>query len=246
MPTKQKAFLFETEDAEKYGVEAAVVLHAIRFWIEKNRANNRHFHDGRTWTYNSTKGWADLFPFFSERRIRTILDRLVEIGVLVKGNYNEQRFDRTLWYAFAEDGESNSENRQMHLPQIANGCDENREPIPEYIPELIPEIKEKEITKVISKEKSTTPYGEFGEVHLTDEEYKRALEKYDGDPDKLAFAIQLLDEWLVGNDKAKKKTKSCYITLVKRTNWIRKRVDEEYVPRRYIEKDFDDRVIKVF
>jgi len=39
---------FEVEDAEKFGVNAAIILSNIKFWISKNRANEKHQHEGRT------------------------------------------------------------------------------------------------------------------------------------------------------------------------------------------------------
>ena len=44
---------FNVELAQRHGVNGAIFLHAMAFWIAKNQANGRHFHKGRTWTYNS-------------------------------------------------------------------------------------------------------------------------------------------------------------------------------------------------
>jgi len=57
-------------------------------------------------------------------------------GVLVKGNYNETAYDRTLWYALgdedkgAEKDENTSEEEPAHLPKLANGSDRKGTPIP--------------------------------------------------------------------------------------------------------------------
>ena len=37
---------FEVEDAVKYGVEKAIILNNLRFWLEKNRANRKNISDG--------------------------------------------------------------------------------------------------------------------------------------------------------------------------------------------------------
>lgn len=91
-----------------------------------------------------------------------------------------------------------------------------------------------------------SPYGEFGKVMLTDEEYERALAKYDGDTDKFEFAINVLDTYLAQDKKRERRYTSHYAVLAPKSSWVRREVDERYVPRRYVEKDFDDRVIKVF
>lgn len=43
---------FDINIAEKYGINAAIILQNMYYWIEKNRANEKHFHDGYYWTYN--------------------------------------------------------------------------------------------------------------------------------------------------------------------------------------------------
>ena len=96
-------FHFNAELAEKYGVDGAVLLHSMAFWIAKNRANRRHFHEGRYWTYNTLKALSELFPFWSARQLERILRNLKEAGALLTGNFSEDRTDRTVWYALSDE-----------------------------------------------------------------------------------------------------------------------------------------------
>lgn len=110
---------FSVAHAVEYGVNEAILIQNFYFWISHNRANARHFYDGRTWTYNSVRAFSDLFPYFTTKQVRGVLDRLIERSVLVSGNYNSDTRDRTLWYAFAD------EDRFLnfapsHLPEKAN------------------------------------------------------------------------------------------------------------------------------
>ena len=89
---------FNIEDAKTYGINCAVILENIRFWVAKNKANDKHYYDGKFWTYNSIKAYRELFPYLTERQIRTALDKLLEVGIVQKGNYNENPYDRTSWY----------------------------------------------------------------------------------------------------------------------------------------------------
>lgn len=93
---------FNINHAEKFGVREAVLMSHLAFWIKKNKASNKHFHDGRYWTHNSAKAFAELFPYMSNHQIRRALDKLVDEGVLVKGNFNSSAYDRTLWLAFTD------------------------------------------------------------------------------------------------------------------------------------------------
>ena len=94
---------FDTELASIYGVEEAILIYNLQFWINKNKANSRHQYDGRTWTYNSYKAFSKLFPFWNPGKIRRVIKSLVDKGVIVEGNYNKMKADRTKWYAFTEE-----------------------------------------------------------------------------------------------------------------------------------------------
>ena len=95
---------FDIEIAKEYGMLGAVLINHIWFWTEKNRANERNFHDGRYWIYNSAKAFSELFPYVSAWTINSTLNKLVEAGVLIKGNYNTTPMDRTLWFALSDKG----------------------------------------------------------------------------------------------------------------------------------------------
>lgn len=92
---------FNVSDAKKYGIECAVLLFHIKHWIKRNIFNEKHFYNGNYWTYNSVKALCALFPYFTKDQIRRYLDKLVELGVLEKGNFNQNPYDRTTWYAIS-------------------------------------------------------------------------------------------------------------------------------------------------
>ena len=94
---------FDIEIAEKYGVNEAIMIKNFLFWIAKNKANNKNQHDDRTWTFNSKRAYKELFPFWSDSQIKTILKKLFQKGMLITGNYNKIAYDKTLWYAFVDE-----------------------------------------------------------------------------------------------------------------------------------------------
>ncbi|MBE3088002.1 MAG: hypothetical protein IMZ71_02645, partial [Chloroflexi bacterium] len=117
---------FDEDMAVEYGVECAIVIAHLQGWIRKSKASGRHQHDGKWWTYNSTKAWAELLPFWSAGQIGRILNKLIEAEVLVTGNYNQTPYDRTLWYAFKD--EIWIERKQKdHLSKSTNGKPETDE-----------------------------------------------------------------------------------------------------------------------
>ncbi len=156
-----KSYQFDVDVAEKYGVDEAVILRHLQFWIFTNRANGKHFHEGRTWTYGSVRAFAEIWPFWSADHISRTLNGLVTAGVLVKGNYNASGYDRTSWYAFADEKlwflsrEAILQNRQMDGAKSPNGFGKNAEPIPNQSPDKSPDkSQQRRVGKTSFEEKS--------------------------------------------------------------------------------------------
>ncbi len=130
---------FNVEAAKKFSVDEAIMLEFFYFWIQKNKANKRHFYDGRYWTYNSQEALSILLPYWSRRQIQRILKQLEDHGLLVKGSYNKSAYDRTLWYGLTEKSLHVLENKAAPNGAIGGteSCDQNDEtvqPIPVNIP----------------------------------------------------------------------------------------------------------------
>jgi hypothetical protein len=130
--------IFDVDIAKEYGVDIAIVVNNIAFWLQKNKANNKHVYDGKVWTYNTTKAFTELFPYWTYNQIRRILDNMQKAGIIEIGNYNATAYDRTKWYtftdAFVKTHTSICENTQMDLAENPNGFGESNEPIPDNKP----------------------------------------------------------------------------------------------------------------
>lgn len=121
---------FDVDIAVEYGLNCAIILENLNFWIAKNEANEVNFHDGYYWTYNSVKAFKKLFPYISERQISSALSKLEENGIIVTGNYNTVAYDRTKWYAITKKGKSIMQKCKMEDTKKSNGFVEKVEPIP--------------------------------------------------------------------------------------------------------------------
>ena len=133
---------FDPMVAERVGVNAAVIYQNFLFWCEKNKANKRHIRDGYVWTYNSTRALSELFPYLTQSQIKTALSKLVDEGLIVKGEYNLASYDRTSWYSPKVTSEWLSpigQKSPMEQTEIANGLAENRQPIPDGKPDNKPD-----------------------------------------------------------------------------------------------------------
>ena len=96
------AHTFDADIAMRVGIPAAVIYKNLCFWIAKNEANGSNFKDGRYWTYNSIAAFAKLFPYLTEKQIRTALDKLLTEGLIVKAHHSDKKHDRTTWYALGD------------------------------------------------------------------------------------------------------------------------------------------------
>lgn len=122
---------FNIKCAKLYGVEESILLHNIYFWINKNKANKKHFYDGDYWTYNSIQAFSELFPYWTKRQIERILNNLIKKEALIKGNYNKLNYDRTSWYAITQNVKSIYANSEIDFTKRGNGNTQTVKPIPD-------------------------------------------------------------------------------------------------------------------
>ena len=121
-------FTFATEDANQYGVDGAIMLHHIRYWVAKNEANDKNYHEERYWTYNSQSAFAKLFPFWTARKIGRLLTKLEEEGAIMSGNFNDKRYDRTKWFTLTNAIDNYG---SLDMSKMTNGLVKNDLPIPD-------------------------------------------------------------------------------------------------------------------
>lgn len=127
---------FSVEIAIEYGVDESIVLENFYFWLNKNMANKKNFHDGTYWTYNSQKALSELFPYWNRQKVQRILSKLEEFGLLQKGNYNKLKYDRTTWYSLTNKGlslfgQSIAQKWTMEDSEMDNALFKSEQPIPD-------------------------------------------------------------------------------------------------------------------
>lgn len=195
---------FDADIAAKYGLCEAILLNNISFWIEKNRADKKCYFEGEYWMFCSVKQFCSTFPYLSKRKIENALSHLRSEGILKTGNFSKSS-DRSLWYAFSQNGE-------MHLPETGESFSQKGKSFSQNGKCTLYQDNKKQIVKTdstracareseFSNEKKS--YGEkrkYAEkVFLTEAEYASLCEKYGAElTDKL---ISLLSEKKVETGK---------------------------------------------
>lgn len=91
-----------------FDLEIAVFLENLVAWIRfnatKDKPEQRNFHDGRYWSYNSYPEFAKLFSGWSSKTIRTIISRCIKHELILVGNFNKKKYDNTNWYTLSDKG----------------------------------------------------------------------------------------------------------------------------------------------
>jgi hypothetical protein len=219
-------YSFNSEIAKLYGVDEAVFIHNLYWWIAKNEANGRHFYDGKNWTYNSMEAFTILFPFWTVRQVRRIINKLETNGIIYIGNYNQRGFDRTQWYALDQTVTSIYSNGQMQVTKRSNASDQTVTPIPDSKPYINTDSKLKENTKEIFSEYTENAdliiaLSDYEQMRksikspLTDKAKKLLLNKLDNLAKTDKEKIELLNDATLSNWKsvyARKQTSKTFET----------------------------------
>ena len=108
--------------ANLLGLNKAIVLQQLHYWLEKNLKSNVNIRDGRVWCYDSYEEWRDRsFPFWSTDTIKRTFLSLEKEGIVISRQYGRYGRSRVKWYTINFDIlERICQKGQMHLPKKAN------------------------------------------------------------------------------------------------------------------------------
>ncbi|MDY2793728.1 DUF6017 domain-containing protein [Peptostreptococcus porci] len=90
--------------ARALGLNEALVLQQINYWIEINKKSGKNYHDEKYWTYNSIRAWQEKdFDYMSVDTVKRTFAKLEKAGYLLIGNYNKDPRDKTKWYTINDE-----------------------------------------------------------------------------------------------------------------------------------------------
>lgn len=95
-------YAFEMTLATEYGVNEAIFVHRLYWWVRDNAANERNYRDGHYWTYDSLKALTEIFPCWSRRQLEGIISKCREKGLILTSSYSQDKRDRTTWYTVTD------------------------------------------------------------------------------------------------------------------------------------------------
>ncbi len=112
-----EAHAFVVDDAVNYGLDKAILLQHIRFWINQNQDKETHIHDGKAWMYQSASEMAKHYPYWNRQKIARLLRDMETEGLIVSGNFNKVGYDQTKWYT-------------LQCSELNNRISKDEQPIP--------------------------------------------------------------------------------------------------------------------
>lgn len=230
--------------ATKIGLNEAIFLQQLHYWTTSPIAKAV---DGHYWIYNKVDKWVENFPFWSKRTIERIIAKLETEKLIIPGNYNQSRYDRTKWYRINYDalnelekepenpsetpsrqdgGMDNDASRQnggMEPDKVAdsssrqNGGMTSRQNGGMKTDKVAGPIPET-TTKTTPKITKKSTYREF--VTLTPTQYQSLIEKYG--QEQTEVMLDMLDNYKGANGKA---YKDDYRAIL---SWVVKKYNEEH------------------
>ena len=89
---------FSIDLANQIGLKESILVQHINYWCKRNTQQKKNYQDGYYWMYNTLDSFLNYFKFMSKNTLIRCLNKLCKEGIIVKGNYNKRKHDRTNWY----------------------------------------------------------------------------------------------------------------------------------------------------
>lgn len=89
----------ELKKPDKTGLNKAIFLNQLNYWIELNEQAGINFKDGYYWSYSSYPRMIERdFPYWSVDTLKRAVTSLEKYGIVISANYNSMKMDKKKWY----------------------------------------------------------------------------------------------------------------------------------------------------
>lgn len=94
---KVKPLVISPELAQRIGLNEAIVLQQICYWLEDTTSGIEY--DGKRWVYNSINAWNEQFPWWTAKTIQRTVSSLKKMGLIYVEQLKKRQHDQTNYYA---------------------------------------------------------------------------------------------------------------------------------------------------
>lgn len=131
--------------AKIVGLDEAIVLQQVHYWLSNPKAEGRIDDEGNKWIYNTYEDWQENFPFWSTDKIKRIFLKLEKLGVIIAEQLDAQKRDMTKFYRIDYDklctmdgailppsngAKLHDVNMNQRLPETTHGADAPKPSMP--------------------------------------------------------------------------------------------------------------------
>lgn len=89
----------ELKKPDKTGLNKAIFLNQLNYWVELNEQAGINFKDGYYWSYSSYPKMIERdFPYWSVDTLKRAVTSLEKYGIVISANYNSMKMDKKKWY----------------------------------------------------------------------------------------------------------------------------------------------------
>jgi len=92
---------FDVEFATIYGIEEAIIINTIDFWLQKNKAKEQNKYENKYWTKFTAEELLKYFPYLTESKIKYAINNLLKKDVIIAKQFDKNKWDRTNYYTFS-------------------------------------------------------------------------------------------------------------------------------------------------
>lgn len=163
--------------------DEAIVFQQLHYWLQRSKQVQE---DGHKWVYNSMEDWLKQFPWIKSRStLSRYFNDLEKRGLVITGNFNKAKFDKTKWYRIDYDALSDLEQRlyknestsdqesvngvykngTRNDSKSVNGVTQNDATYTNRLPIDYQETTHKTTTLETAAEKSSTGEKSFAKIH---------------------------------------------------------------------------------
>lgn len=94
---------FDTGIAQQYGVNAAIVLNHIIYWLRVNASRDDvSVIDNKIWMHESREQMGNCLSYLTEKEIRGAIKKLVDGGILITRQFQKHNLDHRMSYTVSD------------------------------------------------------------------------------------------------------------------------------------------------
>ncbi len=146
----EKPISFSPTLARVFGIEAAIFLQWLHYFMVVKSLQERPLHEGRMWVYNSYEDWHSHMNFLSLTGVTTAIRKMEALGVILSAQMGVNKFDRRKSYTIDYVRLSKLTNIPMHAIFAQNGqmeaapiepiatVGEGLQTLPSILPSILP------------------------------------------------------------------------------------------------------------